>query len=276
MICTSNANQAKALARSLIKGGVVESDRLLDCPTDPDFINEEVLFVLHKAPTKQETLQFFARLQRKVLLIAEKLPPEFIAHATKEGEFLDLSAESESARNQRMRQMIQSRLEKPIDPAALEILLTVDEAHLEREMDKLLCYCDGETIREEDVRAVVHSPVKAHRFALLDALEANDSKRALSVALKLGQEEELFSLVRMVRNRLQQLLVVQQLATAADVKTFLPAVNERAIHRLMQTAARLPHLEQALASVDRLEWHMRDGLADPRTILAMLVTGVCR
>jgi DNA polymerase III subunit delta len=121
----------------------------------------------------------------------DALPDWVVEHAEKKGGSIEFSAAND-----------------------LALFIGADLNALDNEIEKLVLYCNGETIRREDVRTLVAPAQESTIFEMVDALGQRKTTRALEVLHEqLGNNANEFYLLTMITRQYRLMLQVRDLSS---------------------------------------------------------------
>jgi DNA polymerase III subunit delta len=183
---------------------------------------------------------------------------------------------------------IQDRVEEKggtIEPSAVEELgahVGTDLRLIDNEVDKLLTYRNGETIRAEDVRALVASVRESDIFALVDALGRRESGNALKLLhAQLDHNAAPIYLLSMIVRQFRLLLQMKDLAArgkpiaaAREQLKLYPFVAEKTWNQALNFS--LPQLEAIYQRLLDTDVSIKTGRSEPVVALDMLVVELTR
>lgn len=117
----------------------------------------------------------------------------------------------------------------------------MDMGSLDREMDKLLCYCaDKQIIEADDVRAVCTQQLSNRVFEMISALIVKDKKKALAIYYDLlGLKEpaaKTYSLIVRQYNQLLKIKELQALGYRADDMAAIVSLPSYVVSKLLRQA----------------------------------------
>ncbi len=157
-----------------------------------------LVFIENKKLAANNALLKFAEKNKKLAQVqlfsapaADALPDWVIDHVEKKGGTIDFSAAND-----------------------LALFIGADLRALDSEIEKLILYRNGETIRREDVRAMVAPAQEQSIFELVDALGQRKTQRALELLHEqLRHNANEFYLLTMIARQYRIMLQVRDLAT---------------------------------------------------------------
>ncbi len=172
-----------------------------------------------------------------------------------------------------------------IEPGAVEELGThvgTDLRLIDNEIDKLLTYRNGETIRAEDVRALVASVRESDIFALVDALGRREGGNALKLLhAQLDHNAAPIYLLSMIVRQFRLLLQMKDLAArgkplaaAREQLKLHPFVAEKTWNQALNFS--LPQLEAIYQRLLDTDVSIKTGRSEPVVALDMLVVELTR
>ena len=172
-----------------------------------------------------------------------------------------------------------------IEPSAVEELgahVGTDLRLIDNEIDKLLTYRNGETIRADDVRALVTSVRESDIFALVDALGRRESGNALKLLhAQLDHNAAPIYLLSMIARQFRLLLQMKDLAArgkslavAREQLKLHPFVAEKTWNQALNFS--LPQLEAIYQQLLDADVSIKTGRSEPIVALDVLVIELTR
>jgi DNA polymerase III subunit delta len=172
-----------------------------------------------------------------------------------------------------------------IEPGAVEELgahVGTDLRLIDNEIDKLLTYRNGETIRAEDVRALVASARESDVFALVDALGRRETGNALKLLhAQLDHNAAPVYLLSMIARQFRLLLQMKDLAargkalaTAREQLKLHPFVAEKTWNQALNFT--LPQLEAIYQKLLDTDVAVKTGRSEPVVALDVLIVELTR
>ncbi|MFN8451012.1 MAG: DNA polymerase III subunit delta [Anaerolineae bacterium] len=173
-----------------------------------------------------------------------------------------------------------------IEPAAATALATVTIGDLRRadnELYKLVSYVDGEhPITEADVMLLTPYVAEASMFDMVDALAEGRGKAAVSLALRLlDQESDIFGLYGMITRQYRLLLLAKEHLTSggsprdiAQTISVHPYVAEKLAKQ--SRSFTLDQLETIYRALQDYDFKMKTGQIEPELALDLLIAGLTR
>ena len=168
-----------------------------------------------------------------------------------------------------------------IEAPALQRLVQITGSDLWRaslEIDKLISYKKGGTVKKEDVELLVKEEIHPSIFALIDALGERNIKRAttlLSELLSLGENESY--ILSMIAYQIRNLLIVKDLLekekplSLSGLHPFV--LNKTKSQAKNFTQAQLKEIYYKLLETDL---NIKTGQLKPHLALDLLVAEVCK
>ncbi len=172
-----------------------------------------------------------------------------------------------------------------IEPAAVAELAACvgsDLRLLDNEIEKLLTYRAGQTIRVEDVRALVASARESDIFALVDAIGRRETSHALNLLhAQLEQRAAPEYLLTMITRQFRLLLQLrdlaargQTLAAAREQLKLHPFVAEKTWRQTLNFT--IPQLEAICRQLLDTDIAIKTGRSEPTVALDVLVVDLTR
>lgn len=152
---------------------------------------------------------------------------------------------------------------------------------LEQEIDKLLLYTDKKLIHQADIREVLSSIPEVSVFAMLEAISAQDTKKALQLlADQLSAGEHPLKMITMLSRHVRQLWQAKILSgkglgnkQIAEALGMVPFIAEKLVNKSRNFAEEA--LQKALIDLAAADYKLKSGQADP-VLLECILIEVCR
>lgn len=273
----------------------VDMDKVLQELGSLGFFSSKRVVVIHHAENllkaaTEKLLSYYANPNPSIYLVLTATAISVVTNFYKKSELLGVILEIPEERPWEKEKTLKTWVEqkvakygKQIDPAANQQLIKqmgTDQATLDQEIEKLICYVGGKPlITLQDVYAICLSVNVENVWQLGEAIFHRDPTTALRIALALHQEgTPLIMLLRQIRSQFQTdfqvCTILAQGGSESDVTKQFGYMKGQILDRHIQLAKNygMQRFRKGMILIDETEWAAKNSSTENSYLIERLIT----